>query len=119
MPSSELRRGYKSDRRGFVSGNFSIAARSNDGLLDRVVRGEDFSGLGKVVSGFEGDFVSFNQLRILAELSINPIQRRFQRAVVKPIEHPQGKEVFRASDFLTGQFHVPFERVHVQGRKTS
>ena len=73
---------HESDGRRFVAGDLAITSGSNDGLLDRVMGGEYFGCLGEVVTCLQRDFVGLNQLGILLELRIDPIQRWIQRTVI-------------------------------------
>ncbi len=73
-PARQLRCGYESDGSRFVAGDLPIAAWRDDRLLNGVMSRENFSRLGEVVTGFECDFVGFDQLGVLFELVVNPVQ---------------------------------------------
>ncbi len=77
---------------------------------------ENFSRIGEVVTSLQRDLVCLRQFRTLRKLCANPVQRVFHRAVVEPVEHAERKEVFRPINFLTREFDVALEGIHVERR---
>src|ERR1051325_1200187 len=71
--AGQFRGGYKTNRRRFVTSNLAVAARSDDCFLDRVMGGENFGGLGEVISGLKRDLICLRKFRVLPELCIDPI----------------------------------------------
>ena len=116
LSSRQLRCRHESDRGGFVARDLAITARCDDRLFHLVVRRENFGCFSKVVSGLQGDFVCFNQLRVLFELGVDPIQGRIERSIVKPIQDSEREEVLAAIDLFARELHIALQGVSIQRR---
>src|ERR1700674_5366915 len=63
--TGELRCSHETNCGRFVAGDLSILTRSDLRLLDGVMSGEYFRGVGEVVSGSQSNFVCLGQLGVL------------------------------------------------------
>src|ERR1043166_974114 len=99
-PSRQLSGSDKPNRGSFVAGDFAITTGSDDGFLDRVMRGENFGRFRKVVSGLQRYFVGLYQFWILFELRVDPVQSWIEWPVIQPVEHAECEEVFAAIDLF-------------------
>ncbi len=113
----EFRRGDEADGGRLVARDLAVLAGRDDGLLDRVVGGEDLGRVGEVVAGLQGDLVGARDLRRLRELRLNPVERVLHRAVVEPVEDAEREEVLAAIHLLARELDARLlQSADVQGR---
>ena len=91
-----MRRRDEAEREGRVAADVAIDARLEFRGGNFVADLEGLGGFAIAVARLHGEAIGLDDARILFEFFLKPVERRLHRAVVKPIAHSQGEEIFAA-----------------------